>query len=365
MEEPFRQKFKEYFYFLKKDRNGILVLVVLILLAIAGHFVVDRIEVPPDVAIDEVIEAYEAWEKGRTQENLPLPFVYFNPNTISAESFDSIPIPQFIKRNIISYRSAGGSFSNPADIRKIYGMTDSIFKLIEPWLVFAPREVKMKRNSAANEVRKPEGNFDPNTADADELYRFGFNNYQVSNIVKYRERGGSFKKPEDVLKIYGVDSAIFLIIQDYIQIEEFTAGSEHGSLSTETRIDLNEADSLDLVQLNGIGPVFASRIIKYRNLLGGYYTIDQLREVYGFPEKTFLDLRECFETDTLKVKKLRINFAEYSDLLRHPYLKKEQVKAILDFRTKNGPYHTEEQLLSCGLIDSVTYRSMKPYLTCR
>jgi DNA uptake protein ComE-like DNA-binding protein len=67
----------------------------------------------------------------------------------------------------------------------------------------------------------------------------------------------------------------------------------------------------------------------------------------------------------LLLKKIRINFAEYPDLIRHPYLNKKQVEDLLNFRQKNGAFHDLEQVKSNGLIDNDTFIKLKPYLTCR
>ena len=130
-------------------------------------------------------------------------------------------------------------------------------------------------------------------------------------------------------------------------------------------IELNSADSLQLISLKGVGSVFASRILKYRELLGGYYSATQLLEVYGFPEETFFSIKENVFTDTMKVEKIRINFVDFSELLRHPYLKKMHVEAILNYRQKNGPFISNDQVLKAGLIDTTTFVTLLPYLTCR
>jgi DNA uptake protein ComE-like DNA-binding protein len=365
MEESFRHKFKEYFYFLKKDRIGIIVLILLILLTIGGHFIIERIEIRPHADITDMIKEFEAWENEQKLKDESLKFFYFDPNTVSQEQFDSLPIPKYIKNNIIKYRSAGGSFQRPADLKKIYGMNDSIYVLMEPWLRFpnqASQVVEKKVKLLPPQVNKK---FDPNTSTAEEMLLLGFKQFQVSNIEKYRRKGGRFYKPEDLLKVYGVDTNFYLALCENIQIEESIFPSIVETPNDNLRVELNAADSLTLIRLKGIGPVFASRIIKYRNLLGGFHSADQLLEVYGFPEKTFYELKEHFIVDTLSIEQVRINFAEYVELIRHPYIEKEHVEAVLVFRNKNGPFLTEEQLLTEGLIDSAAYMRVKPYITCR
>ena len=120
-----------------------------------------------------------------------------------------------------------------------------------------------------------------------------------------------------------------------------------------------------LVSLHGIGPVYAARILKYRNLLGGFYSKSQLLEVYGISEEAFNHFSEYVFSDTLKVERLRLNFSEYTDFVRHPYFKKEHVEAILNFRQMHGPFTSEKQLLSAGLVDSATFLQVRHYITYR
>jgi DNA uptake protein ComE-like DNA-binding protein len=87
--------------------------------------------------------------------------------------------------------------------------------------------------------------------------------------------------------------------------------------------------------------------------------------VYNLPEETFKSLEPIISVDTLLIQKIRINFVEYTELLRHPYINKKQVEAVLYFRNQKGSYLNVDQLKSEGLLDSETFRKIKPYLTCR
>lgn len=359
MEESFRQKFKEYFSFMKKDRNGVLVLMVLIVFTITGHFIVERIEIKPHANNADIIAKFEKWKKENETGFLSL--FHFDPNTISEEQLDSLNLPQFVKNNIIGYRKAGGKFNCSSDVQKLYGMNDSIFNAVEPWLLFSDKIPAVSNKENIIHKGQSHGTFDPNTASADELALFGFDEYEASNLEKYRAKGGRFHSPQDIMKIYGVDSELFISVKEHIQINNKVEVIS----PKEIVVELNSADSLELIKLRGIGPVFAARIIKYRNLLGGYFSVEQLREVYGFPEDTYNRLKDNFTVDTLPIKKIRVNFAGYVELVRHPYIKKSHVEAILSHRDKHGPFSSEQQLLNNGLVDSVSFIRIKPYLTCR
>jgi DNA uptake protein ComE-like DNA-binding protein len=97
-------------------------------------------------------------------------------------------------------------------------------------------------------------------------------------------------------------------------------------------ININRADSVQLLPLPGIGPVFAGRIVKYRNLLGGFVHVDQLAEVYGMPVETIDLVRSRVFIDSTAIRRIRLDSASFSELLRHPYLEYEEVKALVEYR---------------------------------
>jgi DNA uptake protein ComE-like DNA-binding protein len=372
MKKPLRQLLKEYFYFPKKDRNGIIVLGILMVAVLAGYIAVDNIRLKPGGDYSDFKSALETWEHEEEIETGFRKLFVFNPNSISPEKLDSLSLPVFVKKNILRYRSSGGKFNNTSDFRKIYGMNDSIFTAIEKYIKIP--ETQSKQVEIIPQRKELfTGTFDPNRAEAEVLHEFGFNSYQSSNLLKYRESGGFFDHPTDLMKIYGIDSVFFSIIEENIkideqgiQIDDERSGTRRKeSIKNTLKVELNTADSIQLMKMNGIGKVFAGRILKYRELLGGFYEKEQLLEVYNLSGETYHRIRDNIWVDTLRVKKVRVNFAGYPELLRHPYIKKRHVQAILDYREENGPFHSLNQVLQAGLIDSVTFCSLKPYLSAR
>ena len=127
-------------------------------------------------------------------------------------------------------------------------------------------------------------------------------------------------------------------------------------------IELNTADTTDLVRLRGIGPFYAKRIIKYRKLLGGYYCKDQLLEVYGMDSSRYNQFTLSVQVDTTRIQKIDLNEASFKLLLRHPYLDYETVKTIVNHRNKSGPFQKISDLRSMEEISIKLYKRIKPYL---
>jgi DNA uptake protein ComE-like DNA-binding protein len=141
----------------------------------------------------------------------------------------------------------------------------------------------------------------------------------------------------------------------YVYAQEYATPRNHGKPSQS--ININLADSAQLLPLPGIGPVFAGRIVKYRKLLGGFVRVDQLAEVYGMPMETLDLVRNRVHIDTSVIRKIRLDSATFKELLRHPYLEYEEVKALVEYRDFAGRISSAEELEeNLVLADSILER---------
>jgi len=127
-------------------------------------------------------------------------------------------------------------------------------------------------------------------------------------------------------------------------------------------IEINSADSISLDELPGIGLVFAKRIIKYREMLGGFAFTSQLKEVYGMDSARLLGFIKLISIDTSKLRKLDLNKATFKELLAHPYLEYDQVKAIVRFRDKNGMIGSPGELWAAGVLADSLWTGLSHYL---
>lgn len=127
-------------------------------------------------------------------------------------------------------------------------------------------------------------------------------------------------------------------------------------------IEINSADSAALDELPGIGPSFAKRIIKYRGMLGGFVNTRQLKEVYGMDSVRLKGFINLIAIDTSAIRKLDVNSATFKELLAHPYLEFEQVKAISRFRDKKGTLTSPFELWAAGILADTLWNYLSPYL---
>lgn len=203
--------------------------------------------------------------------------------------------------------------------------------------------------------------FDPNTADSTELLALGLEPWQVRNIYKYRAKGGVFRKKEDFGRVYGLTNRQYRDLAPLIRIgSDYQPYTSRGyqnvpydeapdsvpgrrfpaKLRQGERMDLNDADTVLLLKVPGIGPYFAHQIVRKRKMLGGFYSVRQLLEIQDMPEEAL----PYFEVNPAKVHRLNVNKLSLVELRRHPYINYYQAKAIVDYRRLYGEIHDMGQL---------------------
>jgi len=206
--------------------------------------------------------------------------------------------------------------------------------------------------------------FDPNTASYDTLMKLGLASKEANTLISYRKKGGKFRQPSDIKKVYGIEGAKAEKLIPFVDVKKGPVEKGRGqSLSKQKSIiDINSSDSATLVRLPGIGPVISARIIKYRRLLGGFARIDQLKEVYGLSVETFEVIKGRIFADSTEVIRINVNSAGYKELSRLPYFEKYEVAAIIKYREIKGRVTGISDLTENKLITDEKASKIGPYL---
>lgn len=218
-------------------------------------------------------------------------------------------------------------------------------------------------------------NFDPNTLDSIGWSELGFSPKQVRTILNYRTKAGGFRKPEDLKKLFVISDEKYEQLQPFIRMTSVLTNTERTFSESGTRepwkkpqretviVEINSADSAQLTKLYGIGPSFAKRIVKYRQLLGGYRSVQQVLEVYGMDSARFSGIVQNLTVDTLAITRLNINLADEKELMRHPYISPNEARAIVSYRQQHGHYTSISQLKNIHIITPELLGRIAPYLT--
>jgi DNA uptake protein ComE-like DNA-binding protein len=206
--------------------------------------------------------------------------------------------------------------------------------------------------------------FDPNTASYDTLIKLGLSSKEANTLINYRNKGGKFRNPADIKKVYGIDEEQAEQLIPFVEVATGTTEQVRIIAYKQQKplIDINSCDSASLVTLPGIGPVLSARIIKYRHLLGGFVSVNQLTEVYGLPVETFDLIKGKVYTDSSTVLRISINSAGYKELSRLPYFEKYEVTAILKYRELKGNIAGMADLIENKLITEEKAGKVRPYL---
>ena len=127
------------------------------------------------------------------------------------------------------------------------------------------------------------------------------------------------------------------------------------------RIGVNIANTEEWMKIRGIGPVLSKRIVKFREALGGFCTIEQVGQTYGLADSVFQEFKRHLFLDQ-PCNQLDINQMDWQQLVRHPYIDSRQANAILKFIENRGPIDDLEQLRQTEIFDSTTWQQLVPYL---
>ena len=176
--------------------------------------------------------------------------------------------------------------------------------------------------------------FNPNTVSVEDLQRLGFSEKQAQSIDNYRLKGGRFRRKEDFAKSYVVADSVYDRLEPYIVIP---------------KLDINKADSTALLDLPGIGPYFAGKIVSYRTSLRGYSTTEQLMEIYHFDREKYdglKDLITCSAPEPYPIWTL-----SEDELSKHPHISRTEAHSIVIYREHHTPSEcTFEGLRKAGTL---------------
>ncbi len=313
--------------FSQKETNGFLVLSGAMVLIAATPFVVPLLFPAPEhnrIAdhrqLDSLVAVLEAqkpeenryadnryparkavFEVDKTRVLFP-----FDPNLIDAAQWQSLGLPRFLAERILKYRSKGGKFRTKSDLKRIYDFPEPLYQQLLPYIQLPENAEYRARNSTFENTKTPYGSREPPPAFASKFPK---------------KASGNF------------------------------------------RLDLSTADTTELKMVRGIGSGISRRIVKYRDALGGFANLDQVREIYGL-DSTVIDelMKFAYLPDHKALKKLPVNSATIEALDAHPYISPKLAKVIAAYRQQHGRFNTPADLSPIRMLDKSTLEKLTPYL---
>lgn len=202
-----------------------------------------------------------------------------------------------------------------------------------------------------------------NTISEAEMIRIGIPKKIARNVDRYRAAGGQFNKKADLLKIYGMDSLLYFKLETHLYHEQSESinSKEESHTNKQLSIDINTASAEELMTIKGIGPSFSKRIIKYREILGFYSNIEQLREVYGIQEENYYQIKDQLYCSPGSGK-IDINTLGAYELSRHPYIDYKTAKIIQAYRDQHGQFDSIQDMNQIVILNDSILARIGPYL---
>lgn len=304
----------------------------------------------------------------KIDKKIEIEYFAFDPNTVSFEEMQKLGIDNKTARILLKFREKGAKFYNKKDVLKIYGFEEELYDKLANYIQFPEKKSYAKKDKfAKEEVVVEYFPFDPNVVSYDELLKLGLSSKTAAILIKFRGDKTVFYKKEDVLKVYGFTEEVYEPLADYIVFPESKSFvkdtvSKDEENYAELVIEINSADAETFQKLKGIGPYFSKEIINYRNKLGGFYSKEQLKEVYGIKEELYIEIEPKLQLDKTKIIKIDLNKAGFKELIRHPYIDKEITLAILKLKKELSSFTKVEDLIYYDTLDKADFEKIKAYL---
>lgn len=315
MVKKIRHWIRRYFGFSQREVNAFLSLIIILVLLTAAPILFNAFYAPKvndssasdRQLLDSLVAQLEARQPVRTgkrpYEVKALALRPFDPNKLSVEEWQELGLPKYMAQRIINYRQKVSDFTYKAELGKIYGLPDSVFQQLYPYIALPEtKPSRFERGQAIANTTPP-----PN---------------------RYEDRS--------------TPRASFILAP----------------------FNINTADTTQLKQIRGIGSKLSARIVKYRNGLGGFHAMAQLQEVYGLQPEVVDSLQKyAFVPDVYTPPQLSINTATADELKAHPYISSNVARAIVAYREQHGPYKKVEDVQQVKLINSDLFGRLRPYLS--
>ncbi len=326
---------KDWLSFSRNEQYGILLLVMLILFLLVLRLIMPfffnpKEDVSPEQYsnIVQIRKAGPALEEPATDSGGEIEMTSFNPNSVSVSRLQAMGVSPRAIVNWIKYREAGGRFVSPDDILKIYGIDSLLATRIIPFANFDEETNYPRRKTDAPD--KEEGKWRAKMAGETHT------SYYAAKIPL--NAAGKKRTEQD---------------QD-----DTPAVTEHQHFV----VEINGATPDDLMKLRGLGPVLSKRIVDFRKILGGFWSVEQVKEVYGITPELYEQLVTNLCVDSAKVERFEVNSSSLRHLNKHPYINFYQARDIVEYRKKHGSISGTDELIQLPSFSHEEINRLRPYL---
>jgi DNA uptake protein ComE-like DNA-binding protein len=363
------EQIKQYF-------KGTALLIPLILIVVLLIYIAKPHDRYADlIARERTTDKHKATDTVAITDSQPIiEFKPFDPNIADFRTMLEAGVPRKIAVSLIKWREAGKRFRIKEDVALCYGMTDSLYFLLEPYIVIGEEyRIKPKSEQHTTKIANEHSDlcdsvainytsFSLDTVTAAYLHTIGFSLRQAELIIRYREMIGGYRSIEEFAECYAVSEEMAERLRPYLIFPEKREIAEVKRDTIKFPIEINSADSATLRRVRGIGEKSVVQIIEYRKLLGGYYSTEQISELKVVTEDNFQRILPQIYCDSAKIKKININFAGPKVLEVHPYITNRMLRRIINHRELKGGWSTIGEMIEDDIFSEEEAKRIAPYL---
>jgi DNA uptake protein ComE-like DNA-binding protein len=334
---------KDFWALSRSEQRGFVIVATLMCVALISLWV--PIQSAPDANVTLLaglsgLSDVPMSETAQIQTVVENDLVYFNPNHVTIKELEAMGLHRNVVINWKKFLEADGRFRHHEDILQVYGMDTLFYQKIKPFLVFDPPSDSDTKRSFKNQNPSRPLLIDLNRVSKSQLQEYGIASPVCDSILAIRHDFW-FNESCDPSQI---------VIEPNASVKQFFSTSLSPRYKSKSdnhfTLEVNTADTSQLVLLKGIGSVLAKRIVQYRQLTGGFYHLDQLLQVYGFSPVTLDAIKPFLTVDRTKILPLNINKASLRRLKDHPLLGYYKAQAIIDLRKQSGSIHQLNDVLA-------------------
>jgi len=382
---------RDFLYYSKTQRNGFFVLICIVLIIFFLSNSWSNISKKTATDFSEFEEDITAFEEAKNKtiptsyDEVPLkntvprssisePELFeFNPNTVSKEELIRLGLSSSVATTFVKYRNTGAKFYKKEDIKKVFGIKPSDYKRLEPFIKIQPNKQITKPRPKTSTKLKPKQLtpfvFNPNIASKETLLDLGLSSKIAQTVINFRNKGGEFWKKQDFKRIYGLTENDYSTLEPFIKIpkKEFkdakkTPTPKEYETTELIKIDINNSTVEDWQKLNGVGEFTAERIVNFRDKLGGFTSIEHIKETWNVPDSIINKIANQLIESPL-ISKIPINAITADELKLHPYVKRKEAHLIVNFRRNHGNYTKIEDLKKVKALTPFFIERITPYIS--
>ena len=218
-------------------------------------------------------------------------------------------------------------------------------------------EVDSLKNTSENKSEKI-FLFNPNFITDYKGYKLGMSVAEIDRLLEFRKTNQFVNSEDEFQKVTKISDSLLNVISPLFKFPDWVSNrkekKEYEKFPSKAfakkekiiLIDINQATKEDLIKIYGIGEAISLRILKQKEVLGGFVSMDQMSDVWGLSPEVIENLNSHFKISSLpEFKKIDVNNASLKELSQFYYFRYALAKEIITHRSMNGNFKNVEDLI--------------------